>query len=410
MRLTPLKVASSELLLDPRNPRLVTSFQSQTGVDLDDPVSCQQVLERRFQVPPVTNDPDATLGRYIQDETDEDQEEFFSIKELKDSMRNIGFVGIQNVIVRKHEASGKFIVLEGNRRVASLKAVLREHAQAPIGDSLRITDPEILSSLEPIEVMVFDTDGRDESVVQSEISKMLGLRHYGSQLMWEPLPRAKNIFDEYVRVSGVEGFRYSSEIANKVASTLAIEKSEVQAFLRAYVCYAHMAKIYRVKPRHFSLIMAGVQNGNLVAREYFRFDRDTFEPIGDTADLFNQICEFEDRDRNDFEKLLRDPQSFSKLGKLHRDSFVGNEEAVHRMAKGLFDEVVNKQIPLEDAYTQLLAFKKRHQWVQALEKLLDKQQQEPQLDPVNFMSEGQELQLRENLQKLVSRFLRLMRD
>ena len=370
----------------------------------------QAVLERRFQVPPGPHDPESMLGSYIQDETDEDQEEFFSIKLLKESMRNIGFVGIQNVIVRKHEASDKYIVLEGNRRVASIKAVLREHAEAPIGNNRRITDPELLASLEFIEVMVFETLGRDESVIQNEISTMLGLRHYGSQLMWEPLPRAKNIHDEYLRVSGDRNFRYSSDLANKVASTLAIERSEVQAFLKAYVTYSHLARIYRVKPRHFSLIMAGVQNRNLETYRFFRFDRDTFEPIGDTAERFDQVCEFEDRDRADFPKLVRDPQSFAKLGKLLRDSAIGTEEAVLRMAKGFFDEVVNKQMPLEAAYTQLLAFKKRHQWVQALEKLLDKQQQDPQLDPVHYMAEGQELQLREDLEKLVSRFLRLMRD
>jgi hypothetical protein len=408
MKLTPISVSSNDLLLDPHNPRLVTSFQSESGNNLDDPVGCQQILERRFQVPPSTHDPESTLGRYIQDRNDEDQEEFFSIRELKDSIRNIGFVGIQNVIVRKHEASGKYVVLEGNRRIASVKAVLREHADAPIGDPRRITDAEILASLNSIEVMVFDTQGREESVIQDEISTMLGLRHYGSQLMWEPLPRAKNIYDEYMRVSSDTSFRYSSELANKVASTLAIDKAEVQAFLKAYIMYSHLARIYRVKPRHFSLVMAGVQNQNLTTQEFFRFDRDTFEPLGDTAERFDQVCEFEDRDQNDLPKVLRDPQSFSKLGKLLRDSAIGHEDAVLRMAKGLFDEVITKQVPLEDAYTQLLAFKKRHQWVHALEKLLEKQQEESQLNPANFMAEGQELLLRDNLQRLVSRFLRLM--
>lgn len=408
MKLKPLSVSSDDLLLDPRNPRLVRNFTGDPSFDIDDPVSCQNELESRFQVTPESSDPEASLDRYLQDDSSEDEQEFFSIKELKDSMRNIGFVGIQNIIVRRHDPSGKFIVLEGNRRVAAIKSVLREHDAATIGHSHRITDKEILSSLKKIEVMVFETAGRDEATVQREISTMLGLRHYGSQLMWEPLPRAKNIFDEYMRLSEQATFQYVAEVAKQVASTLAIERSEVQAFLRAYICYCHLAEMYPVKNRHFSLIMAGVQNRHLINGEFFSFDNATFMPTGDTAEKFDQICEFENRDTPEFEKILQKPQSFAKLGKLLRESSMANENAVRRFAKGLFDDVINKQTPLETAHSELLAFKKQHRWVQALQALLEKQTEDGELDARNFMPEGQELQLRDNLNRLLRRFQVIM--
>lgn len=408
MKLKPLSVSSEDLLLDPRNPRLVRSFSGEPQFDVNDPVSCQKDLEARFQVTPDNSNPEAALDRYIQDEGSEDEQEFFSIKELKDSMRNIGFVGIQNIIVREHEPSGKFVVLEGNRRVAAIKSVLREHDAAAIGHPHLITDKEILTSLKTIEVMVFETAGRDEATVQHEISTMLGLRHYGSQLMWEPLPRAKNIFDEYMRLSTKEIFEYVAEVANQVASTLAIEKSEVQAFLRAYICYCHLADMYPVKNRHFSLIMAGVQNRSLINGEFFGFHKSSFEPTGDTAEKFDQVCEFESRDNPEFEKILPKPQSFAKLGKLLRESSMANENAVRRFAKGLFDDVINKQTSLETAYSELLAFKKQHRWVQALEALLEKQAEGGDLDTRKFMPEGQELQLRDNLNHLLKRFLAIM--
>lgn len=408
MKLKPLSVSSDDLLLDPRNPRLVRSFGSDPLFDVNDPVSCQKELESRFQVTPNTSEPETELDRYIQDESSEDEQEFFSIKELKDSMRNLGFVGIQNIIVREHEPSGKLIVLEGNRRVAAIKSVLREHHAATIGHRDRIADKEILSSLANIEVMVFETAGRDEATVQHEISTMLGLRHYGSQLMWEPLPRAKNIFDEYMRLSEKETFQYVPAVANQVASTLAIKATEVQAFLRAYICYSHLGDMYPVKNRHFSLIMAGVQNRSLINGEFFGFHKSSFEPTGDTAEKFDQVCEFENRDNPEFEKILPKPQSFAKLGKLLRESSMAKENAVRRFAKGHFDDVINKQTSLETAYSELLAFKKQHRWVQALQALLEKQAEGGELDIRKFTPEGQELQLRDNLNHLLRRFLVIM--
>jgi len=243
MKLNPKEVGYSELLLDPNNPRLATCFSEYDDLDSSDPASCQYKIEERFGVPPERTDVQRETEKLVSaDERSDDEEsedDFFSIKDLKDSMRRIGFVGIQNIIVREHSESGKYLVLEGNRRVAALRSVIREHEVAIIGSTSCISDESLLDSLKTIQVMVFDTEQRSEDVIENEISTMLGLRHYGSQLNWELLPRAKNIYDEYMRLLNGDSFAYTSAKANAVAATLAIKSADVKKLLRGYLCYKH---------------------------------------------------------------------------------------------------------------------------------------------------------------------------
>lgn len=420
MKLSSKEVSYLDLLLDPKNPRLATCFSEHEGFDRFDPVGCQVRIEKLFGVPPERSDVQREIDKLVtadkKNDEEESEDDFFSIKDIKDSMRRIGFVGIQNIIVREHPESGKYVVIEGNRRVASIRSVLREHEEAIIGQSNYIMDESILNSLKFIQVMVFDTEGRSEDVIQDEISTMLGLRHYGSQLNWELLPRAKNIYDEYVRYLNGESFKYTSKNAKAVAATLAIELSEVKKLLKGYLCYKQLVDEYDVKPHHFSLILAAVETPGLQLKghEYFDIDKSTFELGDDTPEKINGVCQFTDRDTKGYEKIIKDPKQFKKLGQILKDSVTASEDAVRGMATGFFEEVVSSESPLEDAYTQLLAFKKRLKWVPELKKLLDKQEQDEEkcgdLALEKFIGKGQQLKYLESLISLIKRFQLLIEN
>lgn len=419
MKINPKEVSYSDLLLDPQNPRLATCFSENDGLDVSDPISCQAAIEDRFKVPHERSDVQREIERLVSaDEKSDDEEsenDFFSIKDLKDSMRSIGFVGIQNIIVRKHEPTGKYIVLEGNRRLAAIRAVLREHENAMVGSAGFIDDEAILKSLQSIQVMVFDTKNRNEEVIRNEISTMLGLRHYGSQLNWELLPRAKNIHDEYMRFLDADKFTYTDSIAKRVADTLAIKRPEVKKLLRGYICYKQLVGNYPIKPHHFSLLLAAVENPNLQMKgsEYFEIDSKTFELGDDTAEKIDNICEFGDRDLSDFEKAIKDPKQFRKLGQLFKDS-MAPEDSVRLMATRLFAEVIAKESPLDDVYTQLLAYKKRLNWVTELRKLLDRQSADQvkngDLAIERFIGQGQQRKYLEDISRLLRRFMLLIDD
>lgn len=418
MKIFAKQVSYTDLLLDPQNPRLATCFTENDGLDVTDPVACQSKIEERFGVPRERSDVQRETDRLLSADDNNDDEEanddFFSIKDIKGSMLRIGFVGIQNIIVREHAGTGKYVVLEGNRRVAAIRSVIREHEAAIVGAQGYVDDQGILESLKTIQVMVFDTEGRDEEVVRNEISTMLGLRHYGSQLNWELLPRAKNIYDEYLKILQGQEFSYTTGKANSVAATLAIDSKEVKKLLRGYLCYKQLAGEYDVRPHHFSLILAGAETPGLQIRnhEFFEIDKSTFCLGDDTPEKFDAVCEFTDRDIKDYPKIVGDPKQFRKLGQIMKDSLTASEESVRGQALAFFTEVIDKERSLEDAYTELLAFKKRQKWVPELRKLLDKQVQDEEkggdLSLEKYVGQGQQRKHLDTLTPLVKRFMLLM--
>ena len=106
MKIQGKMVSYEDLLLDPMNPRLATCFTDQSELDPADPVSCQALIEARFKVPPQQSDVQRETEKLISADDNnydaESEDDFFSVKDLVDSMRSIGFVGIQNIIVREH--------------------------------------------------------------------------------------------------------------------------------------------------------------------------------------------------------------------------------------------------------------------------------------------------------------------
>ena len=88
-----------------------------------------------------------------------------------------------------------------------------------------------------------------------------------------------------------------------------------------------------------------------------------------------------------FEKIIDDPKQFSKLGRIKRDSIEGAHETVRAIASRLFNEVVEREKPLEDAWTELVTAKKQANWLQELKKLLDKQE-EDQENGGELMAQG----------------------
>ena len=91
-----------------------------------------------------------------------------------------------------------------------------------------------------------------------------------------------------------------------------------------------------------------------------------------------------------------------------KDSIAASEDAVQRMAIGYFEEVINGETPLEDAYTLLLAYKKRQKWVPELRKLLEKQERDEEkggdLVVEKYIGQGQQRKYLEGLIILINRF------
>jgi AAA15 family ATPase/GTPase len=105
-----------------------------------------------------------------------------NIKDLIESFKTNGFVDVDQIQVRELE-SGKFLVLEGNRRVATLKFLESEYK---LGNVIGQLDPKIFSS---VPVVIY----RDDNEQQHRI--LMGLKHINGNKRWPAINQAQLLQD-----------------------------------------------------------------------------------------------------------------------------------------------------------------------------------------------------------------------
>ncbi|CAK8718923.1 ATPase AAA-type core domain-containing protein [Candidatus Electrothrix laxa] len=104
------------------------------------------------------------------------------VRDLVDSFKKNGFLPVDQIQVRRVEDTGKFIVVEGNRRVACLK-YLQSRFEAE-GFHLGKLDPEVFSKV-PV-VYYNDADDAHHLI-------LMGLKHISGNKKWPAINQAKLI-------------------------------------------------------------------------------------------------------------------------------------------------------------------------------------------------------------------------
>lgn len=388
------KVEVDRLLLDPHNPRFAEGFS----------------------IPEEEGDIEALQNRVIQHfenrETDSGDEEYdsgaeeekYGVNNLITSIRTIGFVPIDKPVVKAIAGKDKYVVLEGNRRVTACKIILRKHAEhvakglSPDPDRDYPLSDVILKSIREIDVLEIETSGLTEEELKRRERIVLGVRHHGSLLEWDPLPKAYSIYKEYMEFEPPLGkFEWSIKRANHVRDVFTLGKQSPRKALKSYVAFRQLrdAKI-PIQPHHFSLLQELLSNTKLSGAEgYLSIDKNTFELSEDSLAKVDLLCQFETRDKSknskdDF-KILRDPKSVKELAKVvsaQRD----HDQAVAQFAAALLEEVESGERaleaveghPLQSAADALLEFKNRRKWVEELERLIDRLDSDESLDTAEF--------------------------
>ena len=401
--LIDINVLIEDLMLDPNNPRFVKDF-SFGELITDENVEARQLdILRQFKKTSTTDDEDVT-----------------NISDLYQSMMTIGFVAIDRIVVRKLKTSDKFLVIEGSRRVSTIKHILddylnnREDFRDPT--KKQQLEPLIKNLESPIRCILLETDGVSDEETQHRISVILGLRHHGSLLEWEPLPSAYNIYREYMNTEPrTDTFRFIASRVHDVAYRLSIKKTEVKSALKTYIAYTQLGKVYPIKEKHYSLIEAGVTNTKL-SHEFVKTNNDTFQLDETSLENFNIACQFDKRDKitdkpnSDMpKKILRDPKSFNVLGKLYEKKQRSNHEAFKAYASDLISRVLNENdihMTLETAVDDLVDYENRTKWVDAIEKLLNDQIEK--LDINEYTGVGNDKGAKDELKKTISPLVRMM--
>lgn len=156
--LSPTEVPLESIFLDPNNPRFVNSdWVSVPDADVDK-TDVQEAVQRRL----------------VKD---------FEVEKLRMNMEVNGYLPIDRVIVRELTA-GKFIVLEGNRRICAAKMISNVAL-----DGAQVTE-QVLTSTKKIPCLQYTgTDSKAAWVFQ-------GLRHIVGVVEWSAFNKAKLLVEQ----------------------------------------------------------------------------------------------------------------------------------------------------------------------------------------------------------------------
>jgi hypothetical protein len=169
--LEELTVAVADLYLDPNNPRF---WSEQTRGNL--------------------HVADAKVPDDLQQTRAMEQIKSYGLEELRYSILRNGFLPLDRIVVRELAGlPGKYVVIEGNRRLAALKW-LRESIQQETVSEEGIDEDylnKIISSTNQIEVLVYRGDET------KDIAWILqGIRHIGGIRDWMPAQQGKLVADQ----------------------------------------------------------------------------------------------------------------------------------------------------------------------------------------------------------------------
>ena len=149
-------INTDNLFLDPNNPRFL-DFEEEIGTVPDERIREPGVQRRAFE----------KISR-------------FDIRQLKDSIAEVGFLPMDRMVVRPI-GNGNYAIVEGNRRLAAIKSLLEDH------EAGRELPQELTERLETIEVWVLDVD--TELAARDQLL-LAGLRHISGVKSWGPFQRA----------------------------------------------------------------------------------------------------------------------------------------------------------------------------------------------------------------------------
>lgn len=133
--------------------------------------------------------------------------------QLVDSLVENGFIDYEPLVVRKKSEKGdKYVVIEGNRRLAAVK-YLRQHFDAY---------PQRKNDIDAIPVLVFST--KQTAVEKQNVRAYLGVRHLLGIREWPPLSKAQFLEKESKAVGSLD----------TVLREVRLSKTQARRFLIPY--------------------------------------------------------------------------------------------------------------------------------------------------------------------------------
>ncbi|MDB4426371.1 ParB/Srx family N-terminal domain-containing protein [bacterium] len=356
-RLTPISVQLEELFLDPNNPRFVENFSGHFEHVPDSEVRARQSDIRKKMVVDSSKEADG----------------HFDISDLVESMKTMGVVPIDCIVVRKLDGEDGYLVIEGNRRVSAAKHVLDADDKNISDERL---DPEIRARIESLDVQLLKTEGLSESELARQIGVILGLRHFGAVKEWAPFAQSKNILEEYLRLPPqLDEFRFETARVKALSERLSISKQKVKKSLQTIIAMMQLRESLghdAVRPNHYNLTSALVTNSKLRG-SLIRIDDESFRLDEPSIDRMERYAQFKDREKPNFERLLPDEKMVRSLAAVFHATRSSNE-ALKSFAEGLVAEIEAGEVTVDTAHDRVRDKDRDLRWGERLSELLDRQE------------------------------------
>ena len=289
------EISLSKLLLDPNNYRFL------------DRKKFKKKASTRFHEDSVQR---ATL---------ESLEQSYQLDELKQSILTNGYVPMERVIVVPYPArSGFFLVVEGNRRVAALKSILKEEAEG-VTD---LTEAQ-KQSFSEIPCAVLKSSG--DSLKHAE-RVIMGIRHIAGPKGWGAYQQALLV----IELKDDEGLEFQD-----IGEMLGISSVEAARRYRAIGALKSMEEdelfSKKAEPAFYRLFHELVALPEVRSRFGWSVEKNSFTDIDKARQFFELICS----DDKEEAKL----QTYSDVRKLK--SVVGHSKAE--------DSLFDPEQPLSEA-------------------------------------------------------------
>ena len=282
------------LLLDPNNYRFIDKPEYKF-------VSASQIADERIQ--------QRTLNLLVGKNNE-------NIRDLIISFKSNGFLDIDQIQTRA--AGDKFLVLEGNRRVATLKFLYEEYKR---GNDVGKLNENSFANVNVVEI-------KDEDPVQHLIT--MGLHHISGKQRWSPVNEAQLVSDLFNKYGNSE---------DDICNLLGITKQKLRRNLRTLSFIEQYKKgDYgdQFKAEMFSIFETVISQP--LMKDWIGWDDDDFKATikKNYERFFSWISQTEEIERNDSGEeftVIKEP-----IISQYRDvrvvaKFINDEKAIEEMEK-----------------------------------------------------------------------------
>lgn len=244
-----------------------------------------------------------------------------NIKDLISSFKANGFMDVDVIQVRDL-GNNNYLVLEGNRRITTLKAMQEDYES---GKDIGNLNPEIFRKV-PFEI--HDNEQKEKHLI------IMGLKHISGNKKWSAINQAQLIYDFLKPYLGTDEYWVKE---TQLQESLGITKIKLRSTQRAYnLILSYKKSDYgdQFKSNDYSIFEEIIKRPNI--KDWIGWDDNNYQATNyhNLQRLFSWISKTEELTEEDYEEYVEIEPIISKSVEI-RDLaiFIKNEKAISEMEK-----------------------------------------------------------------------------